>query len=210
MTAASGAQKLPGSEGRGKTMVLALVASAGMHLIFLMTMDGSSPGPWRHGLQPALQVSFAEPAPNPALPSEVSMTRPSQPPKDATATPGTGQRASESSVGATFPGELRYYRANEVDVPPAPLNRPHLVIPEIAYVSRLAGAIRARVYIGEQGVVERIEIIKAEPRAGIFEQAALEALQQLRYTPAELSGRAVRSVKTIEVVFDSRDDEANP
>ena len=82
-----------------------------------------------------------------------------------------------------------------------------LIYPEIAYLSKLEGGVRARVFISETGVVDSVEIIAARPRRGIFEEAALEALRQVRYKPAEISGERVKSQKLIEVKFNPRADE---
>jgi protein TonB len=83
------------------------------------------------------------------------------------------------------------------------------VFPENAYIWKLAGSVRARVYINETGGVDSVQIVEARPRRGIFEAAALEALRQVRYQPAEIAGRPVKSQKLIEVKFDphERPDE---
>ena len=82
-----------------------------------------------------------------------------------------------------------------------PLQRAPLVYPEEAYLSRLAGTVTARVYISESGSVDTVEIVKVQPRGGVFEQAAAEALRQVRYQPAQIGGRAVKSQRLIEVTF---------
>ena len=76
-----------------------------------------------------------------------------------------------------------------------------LILPEQVYLSKVAGTIRARVYIDEQGTVVSVDIVHAHPVRGVFEEAALEALSQVRYRPAILAGQAVKSQKLIEVKF---------
>ena len=96
----------------------------------------------------------------------------------------------------------RYYRNSEVDVQAEPLVQGPLILPEQAYLSKLAGTVRARVYIDEHGTVVSVDIVHAGPVRGVFEEAALEALAQVRYRPAILAGQAVKSQKLIEVKFD--------
>ena len=169
---------------RRKNLSLALVLSAGLHLILMLTLD-VSPGSWHYGFQPALRVVLkeAEAAPK------------------AVATAKEGRSASAPQAASTIPLGERYFRRNEVDVAAVPLHRAPLVYPEDAYVSRLAGKVTARVYIGATGSVDTVEIVKVQPRGGVFEQAALEALRQLRYQPAQIGGQAVNSQKLIEVMF---------
>lgn len=168
-------------------VALALLASAGLHAILLLLLD--APGvAWRIGLQPALHVSFR------TMP-EVAVTAPGPPARRGTPAP-------KASDGASIPAPApRYFTSREVDTPATPVNQVPLVIPEHAYVSKLAGVVRARVFIGVTGDVERVEILEARPHAGIFEEAALEALQAMKYRPAELQGRRVRSQKVVEVEF---------
>ncbi len=96
----------------------------------------------------------------------------------------------------------RYFRSSEVDEPAVPVERGPLVFPENAYVWKLAGSVRARVFINEEGGVDSVQIMEARPHRGIFEEAALEALRQVRYRPAGIGGRPVKSQKVIEVKFD--------
>ena len=100
----------------------------------------------------------------------------------------------------------RYYRSREVDAQAVPVSSGPLVYPELAYLSKLHGAVRARVFISEEGVVDSVQVIDAKPRRGIFEEAALEALRQVRYKPAELGGVRVKSQKLIEVKFNPYED----
>src|SRR2546425_781101 len=155
---------------RRKNLSLALVLSAGLHLILMLTLD-VSPGSWHYGFQPALRVVLKE--------AEAAHSK--DQPRSVPATP---------KAVATPLGE-RYFRRSEVDVAAVPLHRAPLIYPEDAYVSRLAGKVPARVYIGGRGSVDKVEIVKVQPRGGVFEQAALQALRQVRYRPARIGGQAV-------------------
>ena len=101
----------------------------------------------------------------------------------------------------------RYYRSQEVDEQAVPLSTGPLVYPELAYLSKLRGTVRARVFISEEGVIESVQVVEVKPRRGIFEEAALEALRQVRYRPAQIAGTPVKSQKLIEVNFNPYEDE---
>jgi TonB family protein len=172
---------------RQKNLSLALVLSAGLHLIAILTLD-VSPGDWRHGFQPALRVVLKEAVreePGPTIEKKTEQ----------------GRSASLKQPGSSLPLGDRYFRRSEVDVAAVPLQRAPLVYPEEAYLSRLAGTVTARVYISESGSVDTVEIVKVQPRGGVFEQAAAEALRQVRYQPAQIGGKAVKSQRLIEVTF---------
>ena len=109
------------------------------------------------------------------------------------------REASPGSDAATLPH--LYFTSREVDVPAAVLEKPPLIYPENPYLWKLRGTVRVRVFIGEDGRVDTVELVSAEP-AGHFEEAALAAARQLRYRPAAIRGQAVRSRKLIEILFD--------
>ena len=189
--------------GRDREVLLALVLSAGLHLLALLTLD-LSPGDWRHGVRPALKVTLTpaplEGAAGPAVEKAVEkpLARPAEKPVEKSA----GIDAREAQSGSSLPIAVRYYRSSEVDTPAMPLERGPLVFPEHAYLSKLRGTVKARIYIDEVGRVVSVDIVDVKPFGGIFEDAALEALRQVRYSPALLAGQAVKTQKLIEVVFD--------
>lgn len=182
---------------RRKNLSLALALSAGLHLIAIMTLD-LSPGSWRHGVAPALRVVLKQ-APGEAPASE---SRP------APKTEESGIAATTPQSGSSLPTAVRYYRNSEVDVPATPIVRGPLIFPEHAYVSKLRGTVKARVYINEDGAVESVQIVEVRPLGGIFEEAALEALRQVRYKPAEIAGQPVKTQKLIEVTFNPYEEQA--
>jgi len=165
---------------RQQNLVLAVLLSLGLHLVVMLTLD-VSPGSWHHGFQPALRVVLKEASAQ--APASPAMNKPRSPQAPA------------------IPLGDRYFRRSEVDVAAVPLQRAPLVYPEEAYLSRLAGTVTARVYISESGSVDTVEIVKVQPRGGVFEQAAAEALRQVRYHPAQIGGKAVKSQRLIEVTF---------
>jgi TonB family protein len=183
-----------------KDLGLALALSAGLHLAAATTLD-LVPGDWRHGLQPALKVRL-RPAPGALGISEAAAAERKENSDER------GLAASKAHGGSSVPTLERYYRNSEVDVQAVPIVHGPLVFPEQAYVSKLAGSVRARVYIDERGNVVSVRIVQARPVRGVFEDAALEALSQVRYRPALLAGEPVKSQKLIEVTFNPYEEQA--
>ena len=157
-----------------------------------MTLD-LVPGAWRRGLQPALKVHLRSAAAELGYGDQAERAWP--------AMPASGLDAASTQARSSMPLAERYYRNSEVDVQAEPLVHGPLILPEQVYLSKVAGTIRARVYIDEQGTVVSVDIVHAHPVRGVFEEAALEALSQVRYRPAILAGQAVKSQKLIEVKF---------
>ncbi|HUG61136.1 MAG TPA: energy transducer TonB [Methylomirabilota bacterium] len=164
---------------RGKTLALALVVSTGLHFVAVLVLDKPVPGQG-----PAFPFGFHVQLTQGAAPATA-------PPRSATEGPAAPER---------------YYRRSELDDPAVALAQAPLLIPEYAYHSRLAGKVRARVFIGADGAVDRVVILEVEPVRGLFERPAVEALRGLRYQPARIGGRPVRSQKVVDVVFDPRAD----
>lgn len=182
-----------------RNLALALALSIGVHALAAMTL-GLSPGPWRSGIAPSLRL-WLRPVSNPIgeARAEARFLRASE----------SGIPGKKTQSGSSTPLVPRYYRNNEVDVQATPISRGPLIYPELAFVSRLEGAVRARVFISEDGKVESVEVVHVWPQPGVFEEAALEALRQVRYKPAEIGGERVKSQKLIEVKFNPREDEAS-
>jgi TonB family protein len=94
-----------------------------------------------------------------------------------------------------------YFGIDQVDVPAKPINDVMLHYPSVAYIQRISGVVQFKLYINEEGQLEKIDMIDARPPR-VFEQAAWNAVKQLQFSPALKAGRPVKSEKTIDVVFD--------
>lgn len=165
-----------------RNLWLALGFSAGVHAVVVTGVD-LAPLQGRAAPEPfALSVSIEAPKPRLAPPP---------------AEPKLVQRAERPAGKASSP----YLPAAEVDTPAVPRERPQLVYPEDAYIARLRGTVRLRVFISEEGRVDDARVVFARPQ-GEFEEAALEAARKLVYDPATRAGRPVKSQKLIEVTFD--------
>ena len=191
---------------RRKTVRLALVLSAGLHLLALSTVD-LAPGSWRHGLRPALQVTLIPASAEAGEDAATRAARPAAPSKPVKPEGERGLSARKAQSGSTVPTTVRYYRNSEVDTPAVAISRGPLIFPEQAYVSKLRGMVKARVYIDEEGKVVSVQIVEAKPLGGIFEEAAQEALRQLRYSPALIAGQAVKTQKLVDVEFNPYEAE---
>ena len=122
------------------------------------------------------------------------------------AAPAPGARAAPPAQPVrptTLPD--RYFTSRELDTPAVAREKAPLIYPEDPFMWKLGGKVRLRVFINEQGTVDRALVVHAEP-AGEFEEAALAAVRRLVYEPAIKGGRAVKSQKLIEVTFDPKEE----
>jgi protein TonB len=99
------------------------------------------------------------------------------------------------------PAAPKYLGSSEVDERATPIEMAPLVYPERAYLNRIPGKVRLRIYISEDGRIDKVDVVAAAP-AGHFEQAAIDAVQRTRFHPARKAGWPVPSQKLIEVEFD--------
>ncbi len=153
-----------------------LAASLALHLIVLSaaTGDGSHLVANRIPATLLVQLQTAAPAPAPARSDAASATR-------------------------ALP--KRYLTSAEVDERAVPLEMAPLLYPKSAYINRIRGTVRVRVYISAAGHVDKAEVVQAAPR-GHFEEAAIDAVQRTTFTAARKAGRPVPSQKLVEVEFD--------
>lgn len=95
----------------------------------------------------------------------------------------------------------RYLLPSEVDQKAAPLELATLIYPEEAYLRRIGGKVMLRLFIGETGSIDGIDILAADPPL-MFDQAAIDAVMGSRFQAARLLSRPVKSTKTIWIQFD--------
>jgi periplasmic protein TonB len=151
------------------------------------------------------------------IPLAVSAPESDVPPQhDAPRSPSSNtiRKASDAragppvEVGQSFPFDT-YLSVSDVDVRSEPINEVLLYYPTVAYIRRLDGVVQFRLFISAQGELDKAELIDAKPR-GIFEEAAWDAVNKLKFSPASKNGRPVKSQKTIDVVFDPNDNTSKP
>jgi protein TonB len=124
--------------------------------------------------------------------------------KDASASPAAPAAASPDAAAAgdaalAIPSPDKWYTAAEVDVRAEPLSDIRLRYPENVGAP-VTGKVRVRVYIDEGGVVRKIEIASSDP-PGLFDEAARQAWQDVRFSPARKNGAAVKSQKLLELTY---------
>jgi TonB family protein len=94
-----------------------------------------------------------------------------------------------------------YYTSKEVDEPARATGDGLLSYPREALARRIAGTVTLRLFVDEFGTLTRSEVVNSVP-PGIFENAAREAVHTMQFTPALKGGQAVRSQRTVEIIFD--------
>jgi len=110
------------------------------------------------------------------------------------------KRSPDARSASQSPSPLDLY-LQVVDTPAEPVNDVLLRYPWMEYRQRISGVVRITLLIDEHGRLDSATVIDATP-PGHFEQAAMEAVRSLQFTPAIKAGRKVKSSKVIEVVFD--------
>jgi protein TonB len=103
--------------------------------------------------------------------------------------------------GGTGPGsgEGEPLRVGGDVKPPQLLFKPEPAYPEAARKARMEGVVILEAIITAGGSVEEVKVLKSVNP--LLDSAAVRAVQQWRYKPATLNGRAVRVYLTVTVTF---------
>lgn len=207
----------PASAGR---LVLAMLASAGLHAVLILSAAGSPAG----GITPANYIHALLRAQPPALLQFIA--RPQEDAQDGdlqvpaqSAAPAAAEPASEPKPAATtdempaaaepvipFGTAPRYYLAHELDVRPQIKTRVEPDYPAAAAEQGLSGAFQTRIYIDESGQVERV-LVPEDRDADLFAAAVVKAFLAARYTPGIKDGKPVRSLVILEIKFETAPPE---
>lgn len=91
-----------------------------------------------------------------------------------------------------------------VDRMPSPLRQVKPRYPLSARRMGKSGQVLLRLYVDVDGAVGEVNVVRAEP-AGVFENAAVEAVRKWRFTPAMSRGVAVGMWMTLPVRFTLED-----
>lgn len=94
----------------------------------------------------------------------------------------------------------RYFPASELARPAAPTRDLRLQFPPGREGVDYYGTLRFDVYIDERGRVDRIDVLESTVPES-FRAAALARFRMTPFEPAVRYGRAVKSVKRVEVSF---------
>ena len=107
------------------------------------------------------------------------------------------QQKPAPQPAAGSPRAARYYRTSELDVVPGIMTR---VVPEYPQLARSSGKVVIRLFIDERGTVERVAVLRSEPK-GYFEASAQRAFLAARFTPGMKSGVRVKTQVTLQVDY---------
>ena len=81
---------------------------------------------------------------------------------------------------------------------PEILKRVDPVYPAIAKAARVSGMVIVEAIIARDGSIKDAKVIRSVP---MLDQAALDAVQQWRYTPTLLNGQPVEVIMSVNVTF---------
>jgi protein TonB len=70
--------------------------------------------------------------------------------------------------------------------------------PPAAQAARIEGTVTLEAIIDAEGVVQNVKVLGSVP---LLDRAAVEAVQQWRYTPTRLNGVAIPIIMTVRVTF---------
>ncbi|HTR45986.1 MAG TPA: TonB family protein [Verrucomicrobiae bacterium] len=78
------------------------------------------------------------------------------------------------------------------------IHRVDPVYPQIAKAAHVSGTVVLHVIVAKDGSIEKVEYVSGPP---LLQQAAMDAVQQWKYTPTLLNGEPVEVDTTVQVVF---------
>lgn len=97
-----------------------------------------------------------------------------------------------------------WYPAKQVDVHPTALHPIRPIYPEKGVELGVDGKVVLLLMIDETGAVKEVSVVGTYPE-GVFEESALAAFRDARFTPALKEGRAVKSQVMIRVNYELND-----
>ncbi|HUR21629.1 MAG TPA: energy transducer TonB [Vicinamibacterales bacterium] len=201
-------------------------------LILPITAAFQLPGVYT-SLPPVMLATVPKMPPPPAAPREVSQISPAPavlqtvpleapqgviaekeapppaPPSSLTVPGGTGTVQSLMGVGmdnATLsipsrPTEQKPLRVGGDVKPPERTIYKAPQYPPAAQAARIEGTVTLEAIIDADGVVQNLKVLGSVP---LLDRAAIEAVQQWRYSPTRLNGVAIPIIMTVRVTFTLR------
>ena len=138
--------------------------------------------------------------PEASRPSAAAVSPAAPAPGVADPVPGAaGQGSARPAMGSL--GGLAGYDADVVDVRPAVVRKVLPVYPPQARRLHLSGRVTLRILIDAEGAPRSFAVHQATP-AGVFEEAALEAARQFRFTPGRIDGKGVATIVLLPFTFE--------
>jgi protein TonB len=90
---------------------------------------------------------------------------------------------------------------DSVDSPPRPVYQAPLDYPRTARAQGVQGYVVLSLLISAAGEIEKVQVLEAEP-SGIFEESAIQGVQNWRFEPAMYQGRSVKVWARQRIRFD--------
>ena len=80
-----------------------------------------------------------------------------------------------------------------------------VVYPDSAIIEGIEGQVFVRVYVDEDGFIQKTEILKGIPDSGL-DQAAIDAINKTYFLPGELNGKSVGAWVSLPFTFKLQDE----
>ena len=109
-----------------------------------------------------------------------------------------GARYGLGAAGSPTAGEAG--SAEHRDHPARVLRRGQPRYPSWARNKGIEGFVVLRLFVGAEGTVSKVEVIRSQP-PGVFDAAALRAARSYRFAPARKRGRRVKATLVQRMVF---------
>lgn len=226
--------RFPGLSGRdirerNSPLGVAVAASAGLHLL-VFVLSGAAPGvhfalPWMPGGGSAITVIRLSHSPEPvaeyAVPGVLAIDRidAGVPASDAAgshsapdagpASDRSGRNAPRDSAPVALLPQGLYYPSSELDARPGIMVHINPEYPAQAMAERIEGSAVIRIYINERGGVDDVVAMSGTP-PGLFEDSAVQAFRNARYSPGAKGGIPVKTFLTLEVNYQLPAPELRP
>lgn len=113
---------------------------------------------------------------------------------------GAGNKSISDGAPKSKGGADGVYSLKEVDNMPKSLKSVRPVYPEYAKNMRIEGFVQVRFVLNDKGKVVNPTVVKAEP-VDIFENAALNAVNQWKFKPATKDGKDVHVAMVVKLNF---------
>ena len=208
-------------------LILALLLSVLVHLALILAIPAQRSNPRVKGSSPitamleplasieAPQIAASEPEATAPMVAEPPPASAENPPALQQRDPAAIESQAEQQPSEPKPGEAAplleipvsrdptYYAVSLLDEYPRPLRPVEPRYPQQATSKGISGTVTLLLLIDEAGKLDEISVVQAKPE-GIFDEAAIAAFRDMRFSPARKDGRAVRSRVRITVGFEAK------
>lgn len=113
---------------------------------------------------------------------------------------GAGNKSISDGAPKSKGGADGVYSLKEVDNMPKSLKSVRPVYPEYARNMRIEGFVQVRFVLDDKGKIVNPKVVKAEP-VDVFENAALNAVNQWKFQPAKKDGKNVNVAMVVKLNF---------